>query len=276
MKHVLGILSGCIAFVALQFAPQTALAVTTFPDYFTTPCTSCLFAGQSLTPGQSISSPSGAYTLKFETNGDLVDIQNSDNTVIWDSKTTGKGGVAVYGPGTVAGALIASAYMVDSSGNVLWNTPEYITSDNRTHSELELLDSGLVIMNLATPIWQSESAANPGGTGSTVFFTVGQKIYPGTSYTIGPCELAFQQTDGNMVIYGNGSPLWNTNTANQGAAFALLQTDLNFVVYNSAMSPLWYSNTPRSAPGVGQQSFLAFQPDCNFVEYQIQEFTQVN
>ncbi len=258
--------------VALFFAPPRARAVT-FPDYFTTPCgASCLFAGQSLTPGQSISSPSGNYTLLFRTDGNLVETDNSTGTVIWSSNTTGDGGVAVYGPGTIAGPLIASAYMTNSSGTVIWSTTEYITSNSYTHAELQIADSGAINVNLATPIWQSGTSYPSNGTGSTVFIPVAQKFYPGTTYTINSCKLAFQSGDGNMVIYAGGSPVWKTNTANEGASFAVLQTDLNFVVYNSSMSPLWYTNTARSAPGVGQQSFLAFQPDCNFVEYQIQNW----
>lgn len=260
-----------ISGVAMFFLAPRAEAVT-FPDYFTTPCTSCLFAGQELTPGQSISSPSGTYTLKFLPDGDLQEIETSTGTVIWGSNTTGQGGVAVYGPGTTAGPLIASAYMVNSAGTVLWHTQEYITSNLYTHSELELLDTGTIAMNLIDPIWQSETSYPSNGTGSTVFIPIGQKIYPGTVYTINACNLNFQSTDGNMVIYAGGSAVWTTNTANEGAAFAVLQKPLNFVVYNSAMSPLWYNNTGRPAPGLAQQSFLAFQPDCNFVEYEIETF----
>lgn len=56
------------------------------------------------------------------------------------------------------------------------------------------------------------------------------------------------QIDGNLVLYNNGTPThgrrvcWASNTANNGA-YAVYQSDGNFVVYNSARRPTWASHT---------------------------------
>jgi len=54
------------------------------------------------------------------------------------------------------------------------------------------------------------------------------------------------QSDGNLVLYQNGTALWNTGTEGQncGASqcFAVFQSDGNFVVYNGS-TPLWNSQT---------------------------------
>jgi len=52
------------------------------------------------------------------------------------------------------------------------------------------------------------------------------------------------QTDGNLVIYTNGTPTWSTSTYNAGSSHLIMQPDGNLVVYkDSDNSVVWTSNT---------------------------------
>jgi lysozyme len=74
---------------------------------------------------------------------------------------------------------------------------------------------------------------------------------------------AVQQSDGNLVVYGNGQGLWSTRTwGNDGAGLAL-QSDGNLVLYSAAGQPLWSTRTA----GSGGQNTLVMQDDGNLVLY---------
>ena len=49
------------------------------------------------------------------------------------------------------------------------------------------------------------------------------------------------QSDGNFVVYDtNWNPVWSTGTDGNSGAYAALQTDGNFVIYDSSgTTPLW-------------------------------------
>ncbi len=88
--------------------------------------------------------------------------------------------------------------------------------------------------------------------------TVGQSIWS--------CDGRFQfvlQTDGNLVLYMSGSPLWSSNTVGSGAAVAVMQDDGNFVVYTSGGTAVWSSVTA----GAGCGTYLVVQNDGNTVIY---------
>lgn len=53
---------------------------------------------------------------------------------------------------------------------------------------------------------------------------------------------AVMQDDGNLVIYGYGTPLWASNTAGRPGSFLILQNDGNLVIYQPT-SPVWASGT---------------------------------
>lgn len=72
-----------------------------------------------------------------------------------------------------------------------------------------------------------------------------------------PSENLFlaMQSDGNLVLYQNGTALWNTSTGGQNCGanqcYAYFQGDGNFVVYNGS-TPLWNSVTwGKSVGAVG-------------------------
>lgn len=71
------------------------------------------------------------------------------------------------------------------------------------------------------------------------------------------------QSDGNLVLYRSGRPLWATMTNGRGGATAAMQGDGNFVLYSTSGVPLFNTQTHRF-PG----SWLAVQDDGNLVLYQ--------
>jgi hypothetical protein len=90
-----------------------------------------------------------------------------------------------------------------------------------------------------------------------------QGLYPGQS--LNSCDGRFRlvlQNDGNLVLYQGSTPLWSSGTAGRDSAVAILQTDGNFVIYDSAGVPIWSSGT-ASNPG----AYLAVQNDGNMVIY---------
>ncbi len=72
------------------------------------------------------------------------------------------------------------------------------------------------------------------------------------------------QADGNLVLYRNSpvEALWASATAGNQVAFAIMQSDGNFVVYAPDGTPLWNADTDGN-PG----TFLQIQDDGNLVLY---------
>jgi len=71
------------------------------------------------------------------------------------------------------------------------------------------------------------------------------------------------QGDSNLVLYDTttNTPVWWTGTSGT-PGHATLQTDGNFVIYNSASAPLWFTGTAGNL-----NAFLAVQSDGNVVLY---------
>ena len=70
------------------------------------------------------------------------------------------------------------------------------------------------------------------------------------------------QSDNNLVLYYGSTALWGSNTQFSGAAYAIMQTDGNFVLYGEGGGGIWSSNT-AGYPG----AYLALQNDGNLVVY---------
>ena len=92
----------------------------------------------------------------------------------------------------------------------------------------------------------------------------GHGLHPGTSWT--SCDGRFtlaMQTDGNLVLYSLGVPMWATGTNGRGGDVAVMQGDGNFVLYDGHSHPLFATGT-NGHPG----AWLALQDDGNAVVYQ--------
>jgi len=69
------------------------------------------------------------------------------------------------------------------------------------------------------------------------------------------------QSDGNLVEYGPGGPLWSTMTTGTSGAWFVQQGDGNGVIYNGAGQAVWANGTMNAG------AFLNVQNDANIVSY---------
>ncbi|MDH6113512.1 RHS repeat-associated protein [Kitasatospora sp. MAP12-15] len=101
---------------------------------------------------------------------------------------------------------------------------------------------------------------NPLGTRNLLGGTV---IASGQSITSNSMRLSMQG-DGNLVLVSlrTGAVVWKTGTNNHPGAWATMQTDGNFVVYDTNHNPLWSTVTYGNAG-----AYIAVQDDGNFVLY---------
>lgn len=89
-------------------------------------------------------------------------------------------------------------------------------------------------------------------------------IFPAANHLKKSCDERFTlklQSDSNLVLYFNTTPLWATNTVGAGATLAIMQSDGNFVLY-AGTRILWQTRTAGN-PG----AFLSVQNDGNLVVY---------
>lgn len=90
----------------------------------------------------------------------------------------------------------------------------------------------------------------------------GAALVVGQTLTAGTAALVMG-TDGNLVLFDGGAPVWSTNTSG-GTNRATLRPDGNFVVTNDAGASLWASGTDFGAlaitPGAGYTLTLSPAP----------------
>jgi surface antigen len=109
----------------------------------------------------------------------------------------------------------------------------------------------------------SSAPAAMAGAGSSTL-SVGHELQAGQELvSVGGQYTLVMQSDGNLVIYGNGCALWASGTVGTGGAYLNMQTDGNLVIYTSAAKPVWSSGTA----GTGSSNTLNMQEDGNLVIY---------
>ncbi len=224
-----GLLSLTTAGVAAA-GPDPAAAV--LPDR--------LVAGQELTAGAALHSPSQAYTLAMQADGNLVEYTGS--RALWWTGTAGAGARAV---------LQADGNLVVYAGaTALWSS----RTDGSGATTLALQDDGNVVLYAGGPVWASSTR--------TDVLHRGQQLSAGAS--IGSSDgrhLLAMQDDGNLVVYAGTTPLWWSRTSGSGAVL-VFQGDGNVVVYGPTGTPLFQTGTAGS-----RADTLAVQDDGNVVLY---------
>ncbi|MFE6870761.1 polymorphic toxin type 44 domain-containing protein [Kitasatospora sp. NPDC057692] len=103
---------------------------------------------------------------------------------------------------------------------------------------------------------------NPGGNRE---LKAGFVLKSGESVRSNSVQLSMQ-ADGNLVLSSlrSGQALWAANTQNHPGAWAAMQDDGNFVVYDAQHVALWSSQTTA---GAGSGYFAVVQDDGKFVVY---------
>jgi len=113
-----------------------------------------------------------------------------------------------------------------------------------------LILGGLVLAVLALPVASGAASLHEtaGGrsaqTAQPSRLQVGQELFDGSALVSpsGRYRLALQ-SDGNLVLYWEGQPLWNTGTRGDAPDHLVMQNDGNLVLYNSAGTAIWSTGT---------------------------------
>lgn len=109
-------------------------------------------------------------------------------------------------------------------------------------------------INVVNPVTSSASSTN---------LAANEKLIPG-QYMLSPDghSVLIMQTDGNLVLYQNFLPVWNSQTAGSNAKHLVMQMDGNLVLYDINDIPLWSSGTDATTGVVA-----SLQTDGNLVIY---------
>lgn len=213
-----------------------------------------LTSGAQLLPGQQIFTPEKHGVLILQKDGNLVYYCNLK--AVWSSGTAGR---------KTARATMQSDgnfVLYDNNGSALWHTQ----SNGNPGSELRLQSDGNIVLYSAsnTALWNSSTVQNP-----SLLSMVNRSLWPRYQlYKNQSLETADKkyrltlQSDGNLVLYSATKALWSTRTNGKDSHYAVMQTDGNFVLYDTLGRALWNSRTPRN-PG----SSLQLQFDGNLVIY---------
>jgi hypothetical protein len=217
--------------------------------------TTTLQSGQTLNPGQSLTTSS--MTLTMQTDGNLVAYLatgSGSGPAVWASNTSGHGGAYAYLQ-TDGNLVIYNSGGGPSTGGALW------ASNTAGHSGAYATlqsDGNFVVYNSGGgALWATNVYQHSPTIGS------GQKLTPGW-WTQAQYTRLVMQTDGNLVMYRNsdGKAVWASNTSGHNGAYAAMQNDGNLVIYSSSGGALWATGTYGHSG-----AYAAMQNDGNLVVY---------
>lgn len=220
-----------------------------------------LAPGQSLYAGQSISSSNQKYFAVMQADGNFV-IYRNDGLPIWSTNTTGLGGVRM--------TMQADGNLVlyDANNNARWQSG---TQGQDYHFYVDGVGFGRI--QTAIPVWQSATGDGNSPPGvSPVFFTAGFSFAKGASYlqSNGMYNLTFQ-SDGNMVLLRNSTPIWSSGTTGLGATIANIDTVLNLwdpprgMIWQNQITPYTYGFKASQIDRHG--TYMVLTPDGNLGMY---------
>lgn len=222
-----------------------------------------LLAGQSLNVNQSIVSTDGRFRLILQGDGNLV----------------------LYGPGghawasNTVGSQAANAAMQGDGNFVLYNSqskPVWATNTSSPGSWLVLQsDRNIVIYSdKGKALWASGTAEPSPPLPPILPAPDPDKLLPGQSLDRGDAIVSQDdrfhftlENDGNLTLrdVSKNVLVWQTNTgaATDPPSLAAMQSDGNFVLYDTQSKAVWATNTATAGPA----SFLVIQDDRNVVLY---------
>ncbi|GCE18783.1 hypothetical protein [Dictyobacter kobayashii] len=109
------------------------------------------------------------------------------------------------------------------------------------------------------------------GVNNDQIYYIGDQYIDGCIKSLNDRYVLVIQADGNLVLYdtvlSGQQAIWSDNTAGKiifsGSNYAQMQSDCNFVNYESSIQPVWSSRTN----GRGNACVLRLQNDGNLVIY---------
>lgn len=192
----------------------------------------------TVTGNQIITSPNGKFTVKMQTDGNLV-VYNATGTATWNSGTASNPGakLSIQDDGNVV--------IYNTEGTAKWSSG---TGGQATSTTLKMQDDGNLVLYTSggIPLW---STFNGRLNAYQERLQVGQTLRTGWSLVSTDLRYkASMQSDGNLVVYNGTTAEFSTGTS--GTNHLDLQADGNIVVCNSQQTHVWdsgtngYSNTP--------------------------------
>jgi surface antigen len=206
-----------------------------------------LWAGDTLTAGQFLTSPGGQYQLIMQGDGNLVEYMQGH--ALWSSGTVGHPGARVIMQGDGNLVVYIGHTALWSSGTGGHPAAAYYLAVQ--------VDANLVVYTAGgAPLWASSTVSDTLWANDTL--TAGQYLTsPGGQYKL------IMQGDGNLVVYDSAGAIWSSGTAGHPGARVIMQGDGNLVVYLGS-TPLWSSGTGGHAAAA---FYLVMQGDGNLVVY---------
>ncbi|MFV0461563.1 MAG: Ig-like domain repeat protein, partial [Actinomycetales bacterium] len=219
-------------------------------------------SGETLTPGQSVTSPSGQGGFEVDGEGHIAAV-NSVCNVQW-----------LYQDVVPAAMLIMQAdgnlVAYDAVGNALWWSGTW----GNPGATMEMMNDGNAVIFSVTDdvLWESDTtcttiSASPGlpGYEANVRMNSGDQVWSADGQYV-----LLMQADGNLVEYRvdgtTATPVRQWGTYGHPGAFFVTQGDGNLVIYGPAGEVLWQSRTYQPLDPGSLQS-LVVQHDGNVVLY---------
>ncbi len=224
---------------------------------------------KNLLAGQSLWSHNGKYQAIMQSDGNFVVYEQSVGAT-WATHTTGAtnpylrlqgdGNLVVYGDGgakwtsSTAPASNTRLIMQEDGNLVMYSrggVPIWAKSGNTRFRQDQMTAENR--MNSGQALWSNNGRymAVMQGDGNFVVYKVGE----GATWSSGtagvPNAYIRMQSDGNLVIYGDGGAKWSSNTAPASGATLIMQDDGNLVIYAGGAAR-WSMNgapSPGSAGG---------------------------
>lgn len=184
-------------------------------------------------------------------DGNFVVYRLADGHAMWSTNTSGSGA-------SVAVMQTDGNFVLYTADNrVVWNTGTWQSGPQPNQFTVD--DDGTAVIVTYAPVWSTgtSSAGNPAGP--ALEFKFGDSFTRGQLYNAANGYQWTFQTDGNLVLYRNGAPIWNAGS--NGAQYA--RFDGNLVAYKdtgySYLSPV----TQPPAGMVYQDGSLTLNADSS-------------
>lgn len=179
------------------------------PDVTRMPCApSWLLPDGVVQPGLELRSPDGASTLGFRAESDRLALR-LDDVVRWSPETAGGGSQLQM---QIDGNLVAS-----EGGRAVWSSG----TDGFGGAIVRLANGGdLAVTHRGHPIWTPQDGPRC------------DRLHPGDFLVAGgflrspdrKSHMSLQESDGNLVIYGDDGPRWWSGPTIPGAVLVLHRT----------------------------------------------------
>ncbi|WOS40127.1 MULTISPECIES: hypothetical protein [Xanthomonas] len=242
MKFIFGAFAIASAFAANAQSASVPLIRPIFPGQ--------LNQGKVMVPEETINSPSGTYSLRFNSDGSLGLYQNSNNSRVWiakgDSGTSFGDTVSFLQDTPQYGKKWTQCFGMGKNGsyvNKLFKSCQTSSVRGLAGGEayLAVQDDGNLVVYAMSQAWKADGKYINGYEG--IAFPMGTTFSKGSSFSTsnGAARLDFSTT-GNLEVYTNGALTWQSGTGGSGES-AVMQGDGNFVIYNAAGNAIWNTNT---------------------------------